>query len=154
MLYDSSGDNRFETNAFIGNMTPLTLVGRRTDTVFAGNYWSGNREPDLDGDGRSDRPYRLASLFDHMRGNLPAADLFADGLAAAALVAAEATFPVLEPIEVVDPAPLVNMPSLAAVPRADVTRRTAGAELPVYAAVTLLGIGVMRPRPWRKDGRS
>ena len=72
----------------------------------------------------------------------------------AALAAAEATFPVLEPIEVVDRAPLVDMPTLAAVPRADVTRRAAGAELPVYAAVTLLGIGVMRPRPWRKDGRS
>ena len=154
VLYDSSGDNRLETNAFIGNMTPLTLVGRRTDTVFAGNYWSGNREPDLDGDGRSDRPYRLASLFDHMRGNLPAADLYADGLAAAALAAAEATFPVLEPIEVVDRAPLVDIPPLAAVPRADVTRRAAGAELPVYAAMTLLGIGVMGPRPWRKGGRS
>ena len=68
MLYDSCGDNRFEGNSFVGNMTPLTLVGRRTDTNFDGNYWSDNDAPDLDGDGRSDRPYRLSTVFDHFRG--------------------------------------------------------------------------------------
>ena len=59
VLYDSCGQNRFEGNSFIANLTPLALVGRRTDTDFDGNYWSGNDEPDLDGDGRSDRPYTL-----------------------------------------------------------------------------------------------
>ena len=76
------GGNRFEGNSFVGNLTPLDLVGRRTDTVFDGNYWSDNDEPDLDGDGRSDRPYRLSSVFDHFRGNLTAADLLSDSLAA------------------------------------------------------------------------
>src|SRR5262249_51457012 len=75
VLYDWSGQNRFEGNSFVANLAPLNFVGRRTDTVFAGNYWSENREPDLDGDGRSDRPYRLTSVFDHFRGNLTAADL-------------------------------------------------------------------------------
>jgi len=41
--------NMFSGNSFVGNMTPLFLVGRRTDTVFEGNYWSDNDEPDLDG---------------------------------------------------------------------------------------------------------
>ena len=34
-----------------GTSRRSTLVGRRTDTRFDGNYWSDNDEPDLDGDG-------------------------------------------------------------------------------------------------------
>lgn len=116
VLYDSCAGNRFEGNSFFGNMTPLTLVGKRTDTVFDGNYWSGNDEPDLDGDGRSDRPYRLSSVFDHFRGNLTAADLLCDGLAAGALAAAERTFPILQMVAATDNAPLARPPILADVP--------------------------------------
>ena len=53
VVYDSCAKNVFEGNSFVANLTPLTLVGRRTDTRFEGNYWSDNDEPDLDGDGRS-----------------------------------------------------------------------------------------------------
>ena len=59
------------------------------------NYYSENREPDLDSDGLSDRPYRLWSVFDHLRGNLTAADLLAQGLGARALSVAEEAFPVI-----------------------------------------------------------
>ncbi len=117
VLYDSCAGNRFEGNSFVANQTPLTLVGRRTDTRFDGNYWSDNGEPDLDGDGRSDRPYRLSSVFDHFRGNLTAADLFTQGFAAAALGAAERAFPVLDPVPVEDHSPLARPPLLAQVPR-------------------------------------
>lgn len=124
VLYDSCAGNRFEGNSFVANQTPLTLVGRRTDTRFDGNYWSDNGEPDLDGDGRSDRPYRLSSVFDHFRGNLTAADLFTQGFAAAALGAAERTFPVLDLVPVEDHSPLVRPPLLPRVPRP--ARRPAG----------------------------
>lgn len=117
VLYDSCSANRFEGNSFIENLTPLEFVGRRTDTRFDGNYWSENDVPDLDGDGRSDRPYRLSSTFDHLRGNLTAADLFTQGLGAAALAAAERAFPVLDPSPVEDRAPLVAPPALPEVPR-------------------------------------
>jgi nitrous oxidase accessory protein len=117
VLYDSCSGIRFEGNSFVANMTPLTLVGRRTDTRFDGNYWSGNEEPDLDGDGFADRPYRLSSVFDHFRGNLTAADLFTQGFAAAALSMAERTFPVLDLLPVEDRSPLVRPPKLPAVPR-------------------------------------
>jgi nitrous oxidase accessory protein len=116
VLYDTDGGHRFEQNRFVANLSPLLLVGRRTDTSFEGNYWSDNAEPDLDGDGRSDRPYRLMNVFDHLRGNLSAADLMAQGFAASALAAAERTFPVLEPIAVVDRRPLARPPALPAVP--------------------------------------
>ena len=140
VLYDSVAENRFEGNAFVANMTPLWLVGKRTDTVFDGNYWSENDEPDLDGDGRSDRPYRLTSVFDHFRGNLTAADLFSAGFAAAALGVAERTFPVLEPVRVVDRAPLARPPALPAVPAP--ARGRSGPDAPAFAvsaAALLLG---------------
>ena len=117
VLYDSCAGNRFEGNSFVANQTPLMLVGRRTDTKFDGNYWSDNTEPDLDGDGRTDRPYRLSSVFDHFRGNLTAADLFTQGFAAAGLAAAERTFPVLDPIPVEDHSPIARPPRLPLVPR-------------------------------------
>jgi nitrous oxidase accessory protein len=141
VLYDSCADNRFVGNLFLGNMTPLTLVGRRTDTDFDGNYWSGNGQPDLDGDGRSDRPYRLSSVFDHFRGNLTAADLFTGSLAASALSAAEQAFPVLEAVAVEDRSPLARPPVLPDVPRPPSPARgeSAGALAACAAAVALGG---------------
>ena len=122
VLYDSCATTRFEGNSFVANLTPLTLVGRRTDTNFDGNYWSDNEEPDLNGDGRTDRPYRLSSVFDHFRGNLTAADLFTQGFAAAALGMAERAFPVLDPLPVEDHAPLARPPGLPSVPRRESRR--------------------------------
>jgi nitrous oxidase accessory protein len=147
VLYDSCGEVRFEGNAFIGNLTSLDLVGRRTDTRFDGNYWSDNDEPDLDGDGRSDRPYVLGSLFDHLRGNLVAADLLAQSVAASALAAAERSFPVLAPIQAVDHAPLARLPALPAVPRAEdrprdaSPRGLAGSALAVAIGLSVLAVG-------------
>jgi len=144
MLYDSCGDVRFAGNSFVGNLTSLTLVGKRTDTSFDGNYWSDNDEPDLDGDGVSDRPYVLGNLFDHFRGNLTAADLLAQSLAAAALARAERSFPVLEPIRAVDHAPLVRAPSLPLVPRPEPARRGSHrAALASALAALFVGITVV-----------
>jgi nitrous oxidase accessory protein len=146
VIYDSSGDNRFEGNAFVGNLSPLTLVGRRTDTRFAGNYWSDHGQPDLDGDGVAERPYRLSNVFDHLRGNLTAADLFAQGLAARALGAAERAFPVLDLVPVVDAAPLARMPRLPDVPPTGLegsSRPGGGAGLLWPAALAALGGAVL-----------
>ncbi|HEX7580318.1 MAG TPA: nitrous oxide reductase family maturation protein NosD [Thermoanaerobaculia bacterium] len=136
VLYDSCSLVVFEGNSFVGNLTPLTLSGKRTDTRFDGNYWSENDEPDLDGDGRSDRPYRLTSVFDHLRGNLTAADLFTQGFAAAAIGAAERNFPVLELISAEDHSPLARPPQLPAVPRH--RERSRNAHLPALAGSSLV----------------
>jgi len=140
VLYDPSGGHRFLSNSFVGNKSPLDLVARRTDTVFLGNYWSGNDEPDLDGDGRTDRPYRLTSVFDHFRGNLTAADLLSDSFAAVAIGAAERAFPVLRQVPVEDASPLARPPALADVPSP--SRRVAGASpLGIAASLTLAFAG-------------
>ncbi|MCC7123733.1 MAG: nitrous oxide reductase family maturation protein NosD [Acidobacteria bacterium] len=155
IIYDSSGDNVFEDNAFVGNLTPLSLVGRRTDTRFAGNYWSEHGEPDLDGDGIAERPFRLSNVFDHLRGNLMAADLFAPGLAARALGAAERAFPVLDAVPVMDERPLARMPRLADVPSvtpAPVPIVSSRIAMILPAAMTTLGLIVLVAGggPWRR----
>ena len=143
VIYDSSHGNAFEGNAFVGNLTPLSLSGRRTDTRFTGNYWSDHGQPDLDGDGFADRPYRLSNVFDHVRGNLTAADLFSQSTAAAALGAAERTFPVLDPVAVLDERPLARPPALPAVPyaRSETVARSAASGV-VPPLLLLLGCGV------------
>jgi nitrous oxidase accessory protein len=113
-------------------------VARHTDTVFLGNYWSSNDEPDLDGDARSDRPYRLTSVFDHFRGNMTAADLLSDSLAATAISAAERAFPVLRLVPVEDAAPLARPPHLDRVPPPSL--RTASVNPAGIAASLALGL--------------
>ena len=140
VLYDPTGGHRFLGNSFVGNRSPLEMVARRTDTVFVGNYWSDHGQPDLDGDGHSDRPYRLSSVFDHFRGNLTAADLMSDSFAAAAIGAAENAFPVLRQIPVEDPSPLARPPLLPDVPVA--SPRRAGASLTgLLVSLGLAGAG-------------
>lgn len=152
VIYDSSGDNVFEGNSFVGNLTPLFLSGRRTDTRFLGNYWSDHAAPDLDGDGAADQPYRLSNVFDHVRGNLTAADLFGHGVAVAALGAAERAFPVLDPIPVVDTRPLARPPDLARVP-SDAPRIDAGPTVTRLSAGVLFAAGAaglaLGRRGWR-----
>ncbi len=152
VLYDSCARNRFEGNAFIGNLSPLELVGRRTDTVFHGNYYSAAEGLDLDGDGLRDEPYRLTNVFDHLRGNLAAADLFAHGLAASVLAAAERALPVLRPVPVEDNATLVRPPSLPDVPR--IARSGASADPRGYGvSLALLGLGLLSVLRARGLGR-
>ena len=149
VLYDSAAQNVFTGNSFVANLTPLSLVGRRTDTIFDRNYWSDHGEPDLDGDGYADRPYRLSSVFDHLRSNLTAADLFTQGIAARALGAAERTFPVLEPVPVEDRRPLARPPAgLGAIAgKSPAIRPHAGALVLCLAALVSGGAVLMRNRP-------
>lgn len=144
VIYDSSGDNLFEGNSFVGNLTPLSLSGKRTDTVFDGNYWSDHGVPDLDGDGVSDRPYRLSNVFDHLRGNLTAADLFSRSVAASALGAAERAFPILDPVPVVDAHPLAHPPEFGEVglPATIATARSVVSAVPPLLLL-LVGGGVL-----------
>jgi nitrous oxidase accessory protein len=149
VIFDSSGANSFDGNSFVGNLTPLMLSGKRTDTRFDGNYWSDHREPDLDGDGIADRPYRLSNVFDHLRGNLTAADLFSLSAAAMALGAAERVFPVLDPIPVVDEHPLAHVPSLPAAPMESSRSASPAAAGMVMPLLLLITGGTVLAAAWR-----
>jgi nitrous oxidase accessory protein len=139
VIYDSATETRVSGNSFVGNLTPLELSGRRTDTLFDGNYWSDNEALDLDGDGRTDRPYRLAGLFDHLRGNLTAADLMSRSLGAALVAAAERALPVLDPVPVFDRAPLVRSPRLPVPAAARETGAAGRAPIGLLLSMCMLG---------------
>jgi nitrous oxidase accessory protein len=153
VLYSSTGESRVEGNSFVANLSPLLLVGRRTDTRFEGNYWSAHDALDLDGDGRADQPYRLSSVFDHFRGNLTAAELLSQSPAAAALAAAERAFPVLDPVPVQDALPLAHPPRLPEVPVDGAGRRPADSR-GLAAALGMLAIGIAGLRAGRLAPRT
>jgi nitrous oxidase accessory protein len=147
VLYASTSGLRVEGNSFAANLSPLSLEGRRTDAVFAGNYWSAHEAIDLDGDGTADLPYRVSSVFDHLRGNLAAADLYSRTLAASAVALAERAFPVLEPSPVIDATPLARPPGLPRVPRRSPRPEPPGrAAVAGSIALALLGAAALRGR--------
>lgn len=141
VIFASASETTVSGNSFVGNLAPLALVGRRVDMRVSGNYWSDNDALDLDGDGRTDQPYRLSSVFDHFRGNLTAADLFSRSLSASALAAAERTLPVLDPVPVLDASPLARPPALP-VPPAEPRAREYPAAPGVLLSIAALGVGV------------
>ena len=129
---------RFEGNAFIANLSPLQLVGRRTDTVVTGNYWSDHR-PARSRRRRYRRARRTACRTSSITfaAISPAADLFAQGLAARSLGVAERTFPMLDLVAVVDDRPLARPAAVA---------RRAGLPPPLQTARSIGGLGDVRRR--------
>ncbi|WP_316976638.1 nitrous oxide reductase family maturation protein NosD [Shumkonia mesophila] len=111
--------NTVSGNAFIGNRFQVKYVGSR-DLVWteggAGNYWSDQPSFDLNGDGIADQPYRPNGLIDHILWRVPRAKLLLTSPALQVLKQAQAAFPAILPGGVVDTAPLMRPPSVAAVP--------------------------------------
>ncbi len=104
-------------NAFIANQTQVKYVGTRyLDWAHGGrgNYWSDNPAFDLDGDGIADRPYRPNDVMDEVLWRLPQAKVLATSPAVQIVRWAQSRFPALHPGGVVDSAPLMQPPKLAA----------------------------------------
>lgn len=112
-----SEGNRVTGNAFIGNRTQVKYVGTRlVEWTFdgRGNYWSDNAAFDLDGDGIADRPYRPNDMMDDILWRYPQAKALLNSPAVTLLRFAQGRFPALYPGGVVDKAPLMSPPSMAA----------------------------------------
>ena len=108
VIYDSSGGNTFEGNSFVGNLTPLSLSGRRTDTRFDGNYWSDHPAFDLNGDGIADGVYRPNDLMDHILWSQPSAALLTGSPAVQLVRWSQSSFPAILPGGVTDSHPLMQ----------------------------------------------
>ncbi len=107
-------------NAFIGNRTQVMYVGtRKLDWSWQGrgNFWSDNPAFDLDGDGIADSAYRPNDLTDQIVWRYPLAKLLLNSPAVQLLRWAQAQFPNLHPGGVIDSAPLMRPPAVAALQR-------------------------------------
>ena len=112
-IFGSSQQNAFEQNNFIGNLSPLQLVGGNSATRWqsesgGGNYWSDYDGYDLDGDGLGDVPHRIQNIFEHLEGNFPRLRVYLDSPAAQSVVAAEKSFPILKGSREFDRKPLMR----------------------------------------------
>jgi nitrous oxidase accessory protein len=104
-------------NGFIANRTQVKYVGTRyLDWAHEGrgNYWSDNPAFDLDGDGIADRPYRPNDVMDEVLWTLPQAKVLINSPAVQIVRWAQSRFPALYPGGVVDTAPLMQPPAVAA----------------------------------------
>lgn len=116
--------NAISENAFIANRTQVKYVGTRHldwSVDGRGQYWSDNPAFDLDGNGVADRPYRPNDVVDQIVWAHPLAKLLLNSPAVTVLRYAQARLPSLHPGGVVDTAPLMQPPAMAA-------RRRAGGE--------------------------
>jgi nitrous oxidase accessory protein len=112
-----SEGNTVTGNAFISNRSQVKYVGTRyLDWAHEGrgNYWSDNPAFDLDGDGIADRPYRPNDVLDEILWTLPQAKALITSPAVQMVRWAQSRFPALYPGGVVDTAPLMRPPALAA----------------------------------------
>lgn len=112
-----SEGNEMSGNAFIRNRNQVKYVGTRYldwSKGGRGNYWSDNPAFDLNGDGIGDTAYRPNDLIDKVLWTAPQAKLLVNSPAVQVIRWAQAQFPALLPGGVVDSAPLMTPPSLAA----------------------------------------
>jgi nitrous oxidase accessory protein len=115
-----SEGNDITGNAFIDNQTQVMYVGTRFLDWSArgrGNYWSDNPAFDLNGDGVADAAYRPNNIMDEVIWRAPAAKLLLNSPAARVVRWAQSQFPAIHPGGVIDSAPLMSPPRIAAATR-------------------------------------
>ena len=109
--------NRIAGNAFVANRTQVKYVGTRfvdwSDNGH-GNYWSDNPAFDLNGDGVADTAYRPNDMVDEVLWVNPNAKMLLNSPAVQVVRWAQAQFPALYPGGVIDSAPLMAPPAIAA----------------------------------------
>ncbi|WP_049906269.1 nitrous oxide reductase family maturation protein NosD [Halorubrum aidingense] len=110
----SAADSESEVvagNSFVRNgravQTPRNTLIEWNDTD-RGNYWSGARVADRDGDGVSEIRHRPVGLVENVVAERPQAAVFANSPAFEAVRLAESSFPVIEAPGVVDRRPLTE----------------------------------------------
>ncbi len=109
--------NLFSENAFIGNRHQVKYVGTQYldwSNGGRGNYWSDNTAFDLNGDGLADAAYKPNDIVDEVLWAYPTAKLLLNSPAVQTLRWAQRRFPALYPGGVIDSAPLMRAPEIAA----------------------------------------
>jgi nitrous oxidase accessory protein len=116
-MFQNSIHNTFAENNFIDNLSPLTIVGKRTESRWSkdgrGNYWSSYDGYDIDADGLGDVPMKIENVFTFLEGNYPNLRLYLYSPASQALAVAAKAFPILAVSEERDENPLMRPADLS-----------------------------------------
>lgn len=153
-VFSSAAENHFEQNNIIDNLSPMELVGSRSENLWngssAGNYWSDYEGFDLDGDGVGDVPYRIQNIFEHLEAEMPLLRLYLFSPAAQSLALAERGFPVLQKERDTDNRPLMKPVSISGLPQDPVghaPHRVAAIFVPmllIFSTLTFFRLGMRR----------
>lgn len=110
----SSQGNSFSRNAFARNLHSIELDRDSSGNEWApggvGNYWSGGRPVDLDGDGLGEFTHREADLLGSFRRDFPLAGLLTNAPALQLLEFAQTRVQMPGISAISDPAPLTKAP--------------------------------------------
>lgn len=111
-MFQNSTNNIFTENNFIDNLSPLTIVGKRTESNWShdgkGNYWSSYDGYDIDLNGVGDVPMKIQNVFNYLEGSYPNLRLYLYSPASQALAVAAKAFPIININEEVDRYPLMK----------------------------------------------
>ena len=101
-MYQNSTNNIFTENNFIDNLSPLSLVGIHTETIWnkngKGNYWSNYEGYDLDNDGIGDVGMKIQNVFDYLEGKNANTRLYLYSPASQAIAVSAKAFPIIDKI--------------------------------------------------------
>jgi len=119
-MFQNSTGNFFQGNNFVGNLSPLAVIGRFTGSEWSaggeGNYWSGYDGYDMNGDGIGDVPMKIENVFQYLESHNANVRLFLYSPASQALAVAARAFPVIPVSTEADPAPLMRPVPLGTIP--------------------------------------
>jgi len=111
-MFQNSVNNTFTENNFIDNLSPVTIVGKRTGSQWnrdgVGNYWSNYDGYDLDGDGIGDVPMKIQNVFNYLEGSYPSVRLYLYSPSSQALAFAAKAFPIVSINQELDSHPLIK----------------------------------------------
>jgi len=131
-MFQNSINNAFTENNFIDNLTPLLIVGKRTETTWSvggqGNYWSTYDGYDLDGNGIGDVPMKIQNVFHYLESVNENIRLYLYSPASQALATATKAFPIIAINNEIDHDPLIAPVDMAFVAALAQARDTGHAE--------------------------
>jgi nitrous oxidase accessory protein len=143
-MFQNSTQNTFTENNFIDNLSPLTIVGKTTQTRWSkdgrGNYWSSYDGYDLEADGIGDVPMKIQNVFSYLEGRNSTIRLYLYSPASQALAAAAVAFPIFAVNREVDDKPLAKPIDLASLLNGEPELRSGQEALPNGKAGWWLGV--------------